>query len=288
MHDTEGPTPAKSPLVTADDMDCVPETPEEGSASKAVHAALSSTAALLEAPPPSVAAPKNMVPESPDQVSLKGLSPEEAVSQPQSSTPAPVQEAIPAGALGIEQGPSQSQDLLLSLGLHHSEDAGMPLPEGQHDSLKTSEATLVPLGAAKGPDGMVLATVLPPAEVVGSILAPVPSVSPLVPTAAIAAQTAEARATAADKADARAVEKGKQVDLAAAGATAPSVTLAPALHRVASTAAAETAATPASHEHASRQPYWLAGQVGGSPMTDSALMAALDSAERKAMKVAVA
>lgn len=112
------PTPIRAPSVAVDDMDCIPDTPDDGSASKAVYAAAFSTApgsragkkpsapngaathTAAAAPIAAVAvavangsAARQMVPESPDEAPAGGMSSPQAVTQAHfSSTPAVLQE----------------------------------------------------------------------------------------------------------------------------------------------------------------------------------------------------
>ena len=329
----EAPTPARSPLLAADDVDCIPDTPDEGSASKAVHAALASPAvpkalasaadavdaAMVEAPASSAvvvgmalrnapalsavvadAAPlgaaglpvaasiivpvhaTRMVPESPDQASLPGLSPEEAVNQPQSSTPVPLQEPNPTVVAHVEQHATRSQGLHLSLGLHNSEDAAfglktshLPLPEVQQNMLSTAEAATADLSVLL--PGAASASVADGAKPAVATAVDHPAQATLLAAGATAAVTAVASVPAAAHIP--------HVDPPADAAAAP-LSSAAAYHTdEAAVAAAETAVTPASSKHAAEPLCDHEGQGMGSPMNDSALMAALDSAERKVMQV---
>lgn len=154
---TEGPTPSKSPLADADDADCIPDTPDEGSASKAVHASLHAAGAcdhaaagvqstehakgmadpavLPRGPTTAVASPashvavsraRRMVPESPDEEGPPHVIPHgEASSQLPLHMHMTHQEAAAAAAPPVQQLPSQSlsHSLHLSLGLHSSGEA---------------------------------------------------------------------------------------------------------------------------------------------------------------------
>ena len=331
----EAPTPAKSPLLAADDVDCIPDTPDEGSASKAVHAALASPAvpkalasaadavdaAVVDAPASTAvvvgmavrsapalsavladaaslgaaglpAAASNivpvhatrMVPESPDQASLPGLSPEAAVSQPQSSTPMPLQEPNPTVAPHVEQHATRSQGLHLSLGLHNSEDAAfslnnsyLPLPEVQQNMLSTADAAAADLS--------VLLPGVAPVSVAGGAKPALATAVDHPAKASLLAAGASAGVTAV--ASVPAAADVPHVNPAAESATAPPASSAAAYHvqDKAAVAAAEAAVTPASSKHAAEPLCDHEGQSVSSLLNDSALMAALDSAERKVMQV---
>ena len=311
---TEGPTPAKSPALAADDVDCVPDTPDEGSASKAVHAALASpaaqqaptstaappTAAVLhaspfaadaaasvnavsttgalevatEAAPAGAGVTKRIVPESPDLAPLPGASPGEGVSQPQSSTPAPLQEPTPAAAPLVEQHASQSQDLHLSLGLHNSKDNGLDgrhatLSGGQQNALSAAEKA-----AEEAAEGAAL-----PAVIGACVLAQSQAVNQ---PDATSVSASNARAAAVVLAPAAAPwPQGFLTDAAATSGPPP----ASAVALCVTEEAAAAAVTPAGSRQAAIPILELSLQGGDSPMNDSALMAALDSAERKLMQV---
>ncbi|DBA82952.1 TPA: hypothetical protein ACH3X1_006731 [Trebouxia sp. C0004] len=315
---TEGPTPTKSPALAADDVDCVPDTPDEGSASKAVHAALPSPAAqqaqASTATAPNAAAPhvspfaadaavsatevptngaletaseaapagagytKRMVPESPDLASLPGASPGDGLSQPQSSTPAPLQEPIPAVAPLAEQHASQSQDLHLSLGLHNSKDTSL---DGRHASL--SEVQQNELSAAEEAADQAAARL--PISLLGAALPHVAGACGLVQAqgvnqlAASSGTATNARAAAAELVPAAAcLPQGFSADASAKPPSASAVAL------YVTEEADAAAVTPAGGRQAAMHIFERVHQGGGSPMTDTALMAALDSAERKVMQ----
>ena len=324
---TEGPTPAKSPALAADDVDCVPDTPDEGSASKAVHAALASpaaqqaptsTAAASNAAAPhatpfaadaaasatvvpitiplqsaSGAAPagagvtKRMVPESPDLASLPGASPGEGVSQPQSTTPAFLQEPLPAIVPLVEQHASQSQDLHLSLGLHNSEDTGL---DGRHASLSgVHQNVLSAAEEAAEKDALPL-----PAPSPGAAL---PNVGACGLPQSHAVNQPDANSDTASNARAAAVRLAPAAAPAAASLpqgfspNAAATSGPPSASAVALCVNEEAAAavvTPAGSRQAAIPILEVSHQGGDSPMNDSALMAALDSAERKVMQVGCA
>lgn len=309
---TEGPTPAKSLALAADDVDCVPDTPDEGSASKAVHAALASPAAqqaltstaaashaavphathfvadaatvatvvpttdaleiASEAAPAGAGHTKRMVPESPDLASLPGASPGEGISQPQSSTPAPLQEPVPAVVPLVEQHASQSQDLHLSLGLHNSEDTGL---DGRHASLSEVQQHVVSTAAAAPL----------PASLLGAALPNVAGACGLAQAQAV--DQPDASSDTASNARAAAVQLVPAAAPLPQGPSAHAAATAkpPSASAMASLVTEEAAATPAGSRQAARPIFELGHHSGDSPMNDSALMAALDSAERKAMQV---
>ena len=326
---TEGPTPAKSPVLAADDVDCVPDTPDEGSASKAVHAALASpaaqqapmstaaasNAAVLHATPFAADAAasvtvvsttdaleiaseaalaaaghtKRMVPESPDLASLPGASPREGISQPQSSTPAPLQEPLPAVVPLVEQHASRSQDLHLSLGLHNSEDTGLDgrhaslsgvqqnvLSAAEEDAEEAAEEAAPPLLAP--PPGAALPTVIGACGLPQSQAVNQPDANS--DTASNARAAAVVLAPAAAPAAAP-LPQGFSADAAATSGPPP----ASAVALCVTEEAAAAAVTPAGSRQAAMPILELSHQGGDSPMNDSALMAALDSAERKVMQV---
>lgn len=166
---TEGPTPSKSPLASPDDTDCIPDTPDEGSASKAVHASVHAAGVCDQAPagvqstedakgvadpggvttamaPPAshaaVSRARRMVPESPDEEYPPHVIPQgKASSHPPLHMHMTNQEAAPAAAPLAQQPPSQSlsHSLHLSLGLHSSGEASyqpaiQPANPAQHQA----------------------------------------------------------------------------------------------------------------------------------------------------------
>lgn len=354
----EDPTPSRSPQ---DDTDCIPDTPDEGSASKAVHASIhtagvrdpaapgvhSTTGAkgmadpavlvtTAVAPPASHAAvsrTRRMVPESPNEEGPPHVSPQGAAStQPLLPVHMTHQEAAMVAAPLAQQLPSQSlsHSLHLSLGIHSSGEASyppanQPAHQAQHQAepqaqpqaqsqaqllaqpamqaltephlsaaavaqMATSaadhgdtsrQAAAVPLSVEAGTAGQssgqsvaAIRTSQPPhvlayAPVRPSCAEPpaVASATSCLPEAAAGVQAPPA-VTTDDEAEAAAVM--------------------PAMATTAMTdqEAEAAAVTPAGSRHAhTAQVAGSAGMNTGSPMNDSALMAALDSAERKFMQV---
>ncbi len=334
----EGPTPAKTPVLAADDVDCVPDTPDEGSASKAVHVALASpaaqqaltltaaasNAAVLHAPrhaadasalatvvstthaleaseaaPTGAGVTKRMVPESPDLASFPGASPGEGVSQPQSSTPAPLQEPIPAVFPLAEQHASQSQDLhlSLSLGLHNSEDTGLggrhaPLSGGQQNVLSAAEEAAAEVAEEAAEE--VAEEAAPPLLASPPRAALSTAIGACVLRQSQAVNQPDANSDTASNARAAAVAlapaaapaaapwpQGFSADAAATSGPPP----ASAVALFVTEEAAAAAVTPAGSRQAAIPILELSHQGGDSPMNHGALMAALDSAERKVMQV---
>ena len=300
---TEAPTPAKSLLADADDTECIPDTPDDGSASKAVHAAmhsaampdalLPSTAADADAAAgaqismPSVplelraaqasrqvaAASRRMVPESPDEEApLRASSQPWAASQPQSCAPALLQQPSSVTAHAQEQQLSEEQphSLHLSLDLLSSEAAG-PQASAKPQPLSAPHgpqaSTAVDTGIRHGP-GLAAVTVALTGAAADAHAAHSSTAEPLTEACA---KVADSRAAAILGVSAEQGEKsvGFQATSAAAGAM---TRLEPV------TEAAEASGTPAGKRavHAGSNRASI-----GSPMNDSALVAALDSAERK-------
>ena len=321
---TEAPTPAKSLLADADDTECIPDTHDEGSASKAMRAAMHSTAMPDAAPsntaaaaaataadvqaslsgvslplPPAqasrqvAAAATRMVPESPDEEApLRALSQHGPASQPQSCTPALLQEPVSATEHAEEQqlsGP-QAPSLHLSLDLLSSETAGnqpptrpLPLSDAQQSAAVGSQAsTAVDTGIRHIPGALADVTVVPTGTAAEAHMEN--SSSAAVGDGMQAQLLADSHARAADTHAAnRPVANSRQGDQSA-GFQATSAAAGVMTHPevVAEAAdAAEAAETPAGKRavHAGSS-----GPSTASPMNDSALMAALDSAERKIMQ----
>ena len=228
-----------------------------------------------------------MVPESPDQLSPPGASPEAVINQPQPSMPGPQQEPSPAPA---PRGPSQPLDLHLSLDLHNSEEAAacaksngeLPLSEApphvaavlcvEEEAAAPVSATMSTITTAQTSTAKGLAV-----AAVGDEHAVLP-----VPACVTTASTGVAPAVAALVAMPRAA-----IPVAQAATLLPLERLVEVSHIVASAAKAAdaTADSPAEFAAALGQAFEVVGQSAGSPMNDSALLAALESAERKVMQV---
>ena len=335
---TEGRTPAKSPLAKFDDTECIPDTPDEASASKAmhtlVHAAGVPDASVQSIPAPNatktmsdpavlphgittsmalssshaaVSRSRRMVPESPDEEGPPHESSQHAAaSQPQFIIPMPHQEAASVAAPVVQQLRSQShsQSLHLSLGMHSS-------GEGSHQPVNQAQPQAQPPAQAQAQSARQLspeiqqnaAVVTQDATAVaacdaGTFILPAPillsaeagaAVQSLGHSAAISrpahvSVVAPVRPTDAE-AIAVAPASSGLAETAADLQSAAAIANAPVTHREADAAAAEGAVTPASSRQAHAQVVVTAGLSTGSPMNDSALMAALDSAERKFMQV---
>ena len=334
----DGPTPAKPPLADADETDCIPDTPDEGSASKAVHASVhaagvgdqaiagvQSTAALDAAKSvadpalvpngvtPSVAAPsshvtvsraRRMVPESPDEEGPPHVSSQRGpVSQAESCVPMPHHEAPLVNAPLVEQSASQlhSESLHLSLGMHSSGEARCkPVDQKQHPAqppaqpagkqpaathqsasvmtatttvthgadVATGQAAVVPLSTEAGAA----------AQSLGHAVAATGNSSPADVSAVVPVQPACGEALPVGPASSRVAET-------MAGLPAPPALATAAMTHSEAVAAAEAAVTPANSCPPAAQVVTRAGMNTLSPTNDSALLAALDSAERKFMRV---
>ena len=336
---TAGPTPAKSPLANADDTQCIPDTPDEGSASKAVHASVhaagvhdqpvaglhsiaapdAATAKADPAGPPSgvttsvdpssghgaVSRARRMVPESPDEEGpLHASSQHVAFSQPQLCMPMPCQEAVLVVAPLVKQPASQShsQSLHLSLGMHSSGEAScQPVDQTQHQAQPEAQPQAHAVGelsAVFHQSAVVMAAAALAADATFRQVAAVP----LSAEAGIAVQSlgqavaATRQSSLPDVSAVAPVQPASDEALDVGPATSrvaetarlqapPALATAALTHREAEAAAAAAAATPSSSRQVPAQVVGSAGMSIGSPMNDSALMAALDSAERKFIQV---
>ena len=336
---TEGATPAKSPLSNADDTECIPDTPDEASASKAVHASvhtaslrdpaiagLQSTAAPdaaaakadpaglpsgvtnSVAPPPShgvVSRARRMVPESPDEEGPPHASCQHVtVSQLPLCMPMPRHEAalVVAPLVQHPTSHSHSQSLHLSLGVHSSGEAScQPVNQAQHQVQPEAQPQAQPgaqMSNAIHQSAVAMDDVAMAADTTSRQAAAVP-LSAEAGTAAQSLGQAVAATGKSNPADVSAVNpvQPASVEALAVGPAssrvaettaglqaAPALATAAMTHREAEAASAAAAVTPAGIRQAPAQLVGSAGMNTGS-MNDSALMAALDSAERKFMQV---
>lgn len=358
----EDPTPAKSLLADPGDTECIPDTPDEASASKAVYASspavhgppVQSITALDDAhamapqpqagavlpssatttsprfcqvlPPPhhpasrpaSVSTARRMVPESPDQEGpFHVSSPQGIANQLLSCSGLPQQEAVAVYAPHVDQLPSKpnSQSLHLSLSMPSSgavnpqpsdppqaQPQAQPVAEPQAQPQAQPAKEVLPLAGMQQSEVVpaqytaVLAAYAGTLETAAAVLLSA-QVGTAVKSSSHSASTLgqatvlPVRSTGSDAVPA-AVTSSRLADTAAADLEAAphreahaAADEATVTRKEADAAADESVATPASSRRAHARAVGSAGATTGSPMNDSALMAALDSAERKFMQV---
>ena len=342
---TEGPTPAKSSLAAADNTECIPDTPDDASASKGVHASVH-TAGVHEqatAGVQSIAAPdaataradpadlpsdvttsalgqvavsrsRRMVPESPDEEDSAPVSFQHVhLSQPRLCVPMTHQEAAVVVAPLVNQplSPLHSQSLHLSLGIHSSDEAScQPIDQAQHQPQPQAQPLAQPQAQPLAqPAGKLSAAAHQSASVMVATAAATDGADttsgqaaamPFSARAGIAGQSSGPAVAAtgnntpadvlapvqpANEAPPAADMNSRAAETAAGCQAPPALATAARTHGEAEAAAAEGATTPAGSRQASAHVVRSAEMSSGSPVNDSALMAALDSAERKFMQV---
>ena len=338
---TEGPTPAKSSLAAADNTECIPDTPDDASASKAVHASVHTAsvheqatagvqsiaaapdAATARADPADVTMShvavskiRRMVPESPDEEGFAPASSQHVhVSQPPLCVLMTHQEAavVVAPLVGQPLSPLHSQSLHLSLGIHSSDEAScQPIDQAQHQRQPQAQPLAQPQAQTLAqPAGKLSAAAHQSASVMVATAAATDGADttsgqaaamPFSAKAGVAGQSSGPAVAATEKnipADVLAVApvqpanealtaadiNSRAAETAAGCQAPPALATAAMTHGEAEAAAAEGAVTPAGSRQASAHVVRSAGMSSESPMNDSALMAALDSAERKFMQV---